>query len=128
MMDARKPYDDLIEISACAVAFSDLTGRALPRRIYELISEAADLHGAWAGFSADGKPGTAELPIVDAVIDEVFARANALRVEIFGDTHRAAEHTTDAFAQAKPPEIFRETLDGLAAQMREHLGRFRGPH
>jgi hypothetical protein len=82
MTNADRAYDDLIEIGACLVACSDLTGRAVPRRVHELISEAADLRGAWAEFSAGGRPGAADLPIVDAVIDDVNVRADALRNEI----------------------------------------------
>jgi hypothetical protein len=84
MTNADRAYDDLIEIGACLVACSDLTGCAVPRRVHELISEAADLRGAWAEFSAGGRPGAADLPIVDAVIDDVNVRADALRNEIVG--------------------------------------------
>jgi hypothetical protein len=101
MPNADRAYDDLIEISARIIVFSDLTGRALPRRVHELISEAADLRGAWNGYSGAGTPGSADLPIVDAVIDEVYFRANAGEVRYTGAID----------------------LGGLAAQMREHLGR-----
>jgi hypothetical protein len=101
MTNADQAYDDLIEIGARIIAFSDLTGRALPRRVQELISQAADLRGAWNGYSGGGTPGSADLPIVDAVIDEVYFRANAGEVRYTGAID----------------------LGGLAAQMREHLGR-----
>jgi hypothetical protein len=112
MTDAGQAYDDLIEIGARIIAFSDLTGRALPRRVHELISEAADLRGAWDQFAADAKLGSADLPIVDAVIDEVYARANALCCEVFGEVRYAG--TADAGA--------------VAAQMRELLGRAQDAH
>jgi hypothetical protein len=108
MTNPNEAYDDLIEMGARVVAFSALTGRALPRGVHELISEAADLRGAWREFSGGGKPGTADLPIVDSVIDEVYSRANALQCEIFGEV-RYADEAVD--------------LDGLSAQMRRLLDR-----
>jgi hypothetical protein len=104
MTDAGQAYDDLIETGARIIAFSDLTGRALPRRLHELISEAADLRGAWDQFAADAKLGSADF---DAVIDEMYARANALCCEVFGEVRYAG--TADAGT--------------VAAQMRELLGR-----
>jgi hypothetical protein len=112
MTNADQAYDDLIEISARIIVFSDLTGRALPRRVHELISEAADLRGAWDKYSGEGAPGSADLPIVDAVIDEAYVRANSLRCEIFGEVRYAG--TTD--------------VSSLAAQMREQLGRVHNRH
>jgi hypothetical protein len=112
MTDADQAYDDLIEIGARIVAFTDLTGRALPHRVHELISEAADLRGAWDTFSSGATPGSADLPIVDAVIDEVYTRANALRCEVFGEVRHA--RTGD--------------ISGLAAQMRAQLGRYWDAH
>jgi hypothetical protein len=115
MTGIDKAYDDLIEIGARVVAFSDLTGRALPPRVHDLISEAADLRGAWDTFSANGTtPGCAELPIVDAVIDEVYLRANALRCQIFG--------------QVRYSDTAPEALDDLAERMRDQLGRSRVPY
>src|SRR5262249_45835412 len=113
MANSDRAYDDLIEISARVVAFSDLTGRTLPRRVHELISEAADLRGAWNEFSGSAKPGASVLPIVDSVIDEVCARANALRCELYGEVRYA-----DDAVSAK----------NLSAQVRGVLGRFRGAH
>jgi hypothetical protein len=112
MANPGNAYDDLIEIGARVVAFSDLTGRALPRRVHELICEAADLRSAWHNFSGHGNPGTTDLPIVDSVIDEVQARANALRCEIFGEVRYA-----DDMSSANDP----------SAQVRGLSGRFRGP-
>jgi hypothetical protein len=114
MTGTDKAYDDLIEIGARVVAFSDLTGCALPRRVHELISEAADLRGAWETFAAKGDPGCADLPIVDAVIDEVYLRANALRCQIFG--------------QVRYSDTAPEALDDLSERMREQLGRSRAPY
>jgi len=111
MTGTDKAYDDLIEIGARVVAFSDLTGRAIPPRVHELISEAADLRGAWDKFSGNRGPGCADLPIVDAVIDEVYLRANALRCEIVGQVR---------YSDTEP-----ETLEDLAERMREQLGRSR---
>jgi hypothetical protein len=112
MTNADQAYDELIEIGARIIALSDLTGRSLPHRVHQLISEAADLRGAWDEFSGDRKPGSADLPIVDAVIDEVYTRANALRCEVFGEVRYAG--TAD--------------VTGLAAQMRAQLGRSRDTH
>jgi hypothetical protein len=112
MTNADQAYDDLIEISARSMAFSDLTGRALPRRVQELISEAADLRGAWDKYSGEGAPGSADLPIVDAVIDEAYVRANSLRCEIMGEVRYAG--TTD--------------VSGLTAQVRELVGRLYNRH
>ena len=72
----------------------------------------ADLRGAWVEYSGEEAPGSADLPIVDAVIDDVYFRANALRCEISGEVRYAA--TPD--------------MNGLAAQMRELLGRARDGH
>jgi hypothetical protein len=85
MPNADRAYDDLIEISARIIAVSNLTGRALQRRVHQLISEAADLRGAWDKYSAKGPPGSADLPIVDEIIDEAYSRAASLRGEIFGE-------------------------------------------
>jgi hypothetical protein len=111
MANPDNAYDDLIEIGARVVALSDLTGRALPRRVHELICEAADLRSAWDNFSGRGKPGTSDLPIVDSVIDEVHARANALRCEIFGEVRYADKTSSE---------------NDLRTQMDRPLGRFRG--
>jgi hypothetical protein len=89
MATADKAYEDLIEIGARVVAFSILTGRVLPHRVHDLISEAADRRGAWDKFSGGVRPGISDLPIVDVVIEEVYARANALRCEIFGSVRYA---------------------------------------
>ena len=118
MSNTEGAYDDLIEIGACLVACSDLTGRAVPRRVHELISEAADLRGAWAQFAAGAKPGAADLPIVDAVIDDVNVRAKALRNEIVGTVRRAAQRAAAARRKAEPA-----TLHDMAMQMRRALGR-----
>ena len=114
MTGTDKAYDDLIEIGARVVAFSDLTGRALPPRVHELISEAAGLRGAWDKFAGNGNPVCADLPIVDAVIDEVYLRANALRCEIFGQVR---------YSDTEP-----EALDDLAERMRDQLGRSRASY
>jgi hypothetical protein len=105
MTNADQAYDDLIEISARIIALSNLTGRAVPRRVYELIGEAASLRGAWDNHSGEGTLGSAT-PIVDAIFDETYFRANSLCGEIVGEVRYDA---TD--------------LSGQAAQMREQLGR-----
>jgi hypothetical protein len=122
MTNTEKAYDDLIEIGACLVACSDLTGRAVPRRVHELISEAADLRGAWAAFSEAGSPGTADLPLVDAVIDDVNVRASALRNEIVGTVRRAAQYAAAARRPATPADA-PGSLHDMAMQMRRALGR-----
>jgi hypothetical protein len=125
MTNAHSAYDDLIEIGACLVACSGLTGRAVPRRVHELICEAADLRGAWAQFAAGTRPGAAELPLVDAVIDDINVRANALRNEIVGTVHRMAQHQAAASAAAHPHPAAADpsTLHEVAMQMRRALGR-----
>jgi hypothetical protein len=123
MTNAQRAYNDLIEIGACLVACSDLTGRAVPRRVHELISEAADLRGAWAQFADDASPGTVDLPIVDAVIEDVNVRADALRDEIFSTVHRVAQHEAAASRDAHPSAAALSTLHEMAMQMRRALGR-----
>ena len=96
-MDAKRTrYADLIECSARVLAFDGLIDAALPDLVSAWTSEAIDLCNGWVSFSPDDKFGPAELPIVDAVIAEVRARADALRREIFDHIHRAAERNTDA--------------------------------
>jgi hypothetical protein len=72
-------YRDIVELAARWFAFAKSGDGTMPRVLTDLIAEAAELSGAWDGFSGDGQPGTADLPGVDAVIDEVIERANALR-------------------------------------------------
>ena len=110
MDEQQARYADLIECSARVLAFDGLIDAALPGLVSALTSEAVDLRNGWAEFSADDVPGTADLPIVDAVIAEVFARANALRGEIFGNMRRAA------------------TANDVATRMREHLAGLRKQH
>jgi hypothetical protein len=123
VVSADNSYDDLIEISACALVLSDLTGREVPRRVHELISEAADLRGAWDGFSEDRRPGASELPIVDAVVEDVLSRANVLRVECFSNMPGAKEYGADAPRPIEQVDCGPETLASVAAQMRRALGR-----
>ena len=152
MTNADRAYDDLIEISARIIAVSNLTGHALPRRVHQLISEAADLRGAWVKYSAKGPPGSADLPIVDEIIDEAYSRADSLRGEIVGEVRlqqvdRAAQllarrqdrlaGTTDV---SEVRVLARDTkyecgdyvltmdVGGLEAQVRELLGRVHNGH
>jgi hypothetical protein len=82
--DDRKRYTDLVETCARAIAFTGLTGVELPKVVLELQIEAAELAGGWDGFDADRPAGSQHLPIVDAVTDEIFARANELRLGLLG--------------------------------------------
>ena len=108
MMDEQKArYADLIECSARILAFDGLIDAALPVLASALTSEAVDLRNGWAKFFPNDEAGAADLPIVDAVISEVFARSNALRREIFGNLGRAA------------------TAKDVATRMREHLADLR---
>jgi hypothetical protein len=117
-MDAKQArYADLIECSARVLAFDGLIDAALPDLVSAWTSEAIDLCNGWVSISPDDKFGSAELPIVDAVIAEVRARADALRREIFEHIHRAAEHT-DAL---RPIDFNRNTANDVATRMREYL-------
>jgi hypothetical protein len=140
MTNADQAYDDLIEISARTIAVSNLTGRALPRRVHQLISEAADLRGAWDKYSAKGPPGAADLPIVDEIIDEAYSRADSLRGEIFGEVclqrvdvaARLLARRQDRVAGTTDVSEVRYAgttdVSGLDAQVRELLVRVIRPH
>ncbi len=80
----RERYNDLVEIAARAIAFTDLTDVELPKVVVELQVEAAELAGGWVDFDADQPRGEQDLPIVDAVSDQIFERANELRRGLFG--------------------------------------------
>jgi hypothetical protein len=82
--DDQKRYADLVETCARAIAFTDLNDVALPQVVVEMEIEAAELAGGWTDFDPDRPRGTQDLPIVDAVTDEIFARANELRLGLFG--------------------------------------------
>jgi hypothetical protein len=111
MMDEKQDrYADLIECSARILAFDGIIDAALPVLVSALTSEAVDLRNGWAEFCPIDETGAADLPIVDAVIAEVFARSNALRREIFGNLRRAA------------------TAKDVATRMREHLAGLRKQH
>ena len=74
MMDEQQArYADLIECSARILAFDGLIDAALPVLASALTSEAVDLRNGWAKFFPNDEAGAADLPIVDAVISEVFA-------------------------------------------------------
>ena len=119
-MDAKQArYADLIECSARVLAFDGLIDAALPDLVSAWTSEAIDLCNGWVSFSPDEKFGSAELPIVDAVIAEVRARADALRREILDHIYCAAERSTDAFK--RPIDFNRNTANDVATRMREHL-------
>jgi hypothetical protein len=108
MMDEQQArYADLIECSARILAFDGLIDSALPALASALTSEAIDMRNGWVEFFPNDEARTADLPIVDAVIAEVFARSNALRREIFGNLGRAA------------------TAKDVATRMREHLADLR---
>jgi hypothetical protein len=117
-MDAKRArYADLIECSARVLAFDGLIDAALPDLVSAWTTEAIDLCNGWVSFSPDDKFGSAELPIVDAVIAEVRARADALRRELFDHIHRAAERA-DAL---QPTDFNRNTANDVATRMREYL-------
>ena len=111
MMDEKQArYADLIECSARILAFDGIIDAALPVLVSALTSEAVDLRNGWAEFCPNNETGAADLPIVDAVIAEVFARSNALRREIFGHLRRVA------------------TAKDVATRMREYLAGLRKQH
>ena len=117
-MDAKRArYADLVECSARVLAFDGLIDAALPDLVSAWTTEAIDLRDGWVSFSPNDKFSSAELPIVDAVIAEVRARADALRQEIFDQIHRAAERT-DAL---RPIDFNRNTANDVATRMREYL-------
>ncbi len=78
MDEKQARYADLIECSARILAFDGIIDAALPVLVSALTSEAVDLRNGWAEFCPNNETGAADLPIVDAVIAEVFARSNAL--------------------------------------------------
>ena len=63
-----------------AIAFTGLTDVPLPEAVVELQVEAGELAGGWTDFNPDIPRGSQDLPIVDAVADQIFARANELRL------------------------------------------------
>jgi hypothetical protein len=128
MDDKPARYADLIECCARILAFDGLIEAALPDFVSVMTSEAIDLRDGWANFSSDQQTGAADLPIVDAVISDVFARANALRCEAFGNMRRAAERATDPLAQMKPVNIDRQTANDVVERMRQHLTDLRKQH
>jgi hypothetical protein len=86
------------------------------------------LRGAWDGFPEDRGPGTTELPIVDAVVEDVLIRANALRIECFNNMPGTEEYAAEASRAVEPVDCGQlgcgpETLASIAAQMRRALGR-----
>ena len=76
-------YNGLIEVAARAIAFTDLTDVELPKVVVELQVEASELAGGWVNFDPDRPRGEQHLPIVDAVSDQIFERANELRCGLF---------------------------------------------
>jgi hypothetical protein len=77
-VEARARYEEIIEIAGRWFAFAT-PGDTLPRTINDLMSEAVELRDGWGNLPPGAVPGTAELPVLDAIIDEVIERANALR-------------------------------------------------
>ena len=140
MTNADRAYDDLIEISARIIAVSNLTGHALPRRVHQLISEAADLRGAWDKYSAKGPPGSADLPIVDEIIRKAYSRANSLRGEILWEVRlqqvdgaaqllaRRQDRVAGTADVSEVRDAGTTDVSGLDAQVRELLGRVHNGH
>ena len=108
MMDEQQArYADLIECSARILAFDGLIDAALPVLASALTSEAVDLRNGWAKFFPNDEAGAADLPIVDAVISEVFARSNALRLRNFRQSGSCRDCKRRGHANAR-------TFGGLA--------------
>ena len=82
--DDYERYNGLIEVAARAIAFTDLTDVELPKIVVELQVEASELAGGWVDFDPDRPRSEQHLPIVDAVSDQIFERANELRRGLFG--------------------------------------------
>ena len=86
-MDAKRTrYADLIECSARVLAFDGLIDAALPDLVSAWTSEAIDLCNGWVSFAPDDNFGSAELPIVDAVIAE-----DALELRHVGEPRHIVE-------------------------------------
>ncbi len=83
-------YQELVEVAARCVAFADITAAPLPKLVATLQVEAIELRGGWKKFDDSAPPGTQNLPIADQVADEVFRRANELRVEFLKHIRGAA--------------------------------------
>jgi hypothetical protein len=82
-------YDELVEVAARCLAFTDITAVPLSKLVTTLQVEAVDLRGGWEGFDENAPPGSQNLPIADQVADEVFRRANELRREFVEHIGRA---------------------------------------
>jgi hypothetical protein len=78
MGEAEAKVADIIELAARWLAFDPGEGR-LPRILSDLTSEAVALSDGGGDFSADDKPGPADLPVVDEILNTVIDRANRLR-------------------------------------------------
>jgi hypothetical protein len=82
MTEADKvAYQELIEVAARVIAFTDIASVPLPKLVTYLQTEAVALRGGWDSFDERAPPGTQDLPVADQVADEVIARANQLRLE-----------------------------------------------
>ena len=118
-MDAKRTrYADLIECSARVLAFDGLIDAALPDLVSAWTSEAIDLCSGWVSFSPDDKFGSTELPIVDAVIAEVRARADVLRRELL--TTFTARLSVIRMRCGRST-FNRNTANDVATRMREYL-------
>jgi hypothetical protein len=119
-------YRDLVECSARIIAFDGLIEGDTPNLVSALISEAIDLNEGWAQFSTNDKPGTVELPVVDAVIADVFHRAEALKSELLCHM-RCRDHLkqTHMSAATSPINAECQKVDDIARQMRRRLAVLR---
>jgi hypothetical protein len=75
----RARCQDIIELAGRWFAFARPGDGTMPRVLNDLIAEAVELCGGWDGFSGTATAGTADLPVLDAVLDRVMERANELR-------------------------------------------------
>ena len=73
-MNLETEYAELIEILASSVLLASITGRKRPAKYISLVIEAAEMRERCYGDK--GRSGD------DAVVDDVFSRAAALRKDI----------------------------------------------
>jgi hypothetical protein len=98
-------YAELIEAAARILAWTEITNTPTPPVAHVLASEAADLRDGWKAFDdSDVALGKQSLPIVDAVVEEVFARANELRAAFVARIVGKAEAAAAVLRELKPSE------------------------
>lgn len=72
-------FDDLVE-AAARIAAAAPDGK-LPKTFYAILGRAIEMRGGLDEIDERLPPGTSVAPKTDAVLDQIFDRAKALRVE-----------------------------------------------